>query len=158
MTLNDNDRIHITRTFRQAPERVFAAFSTARAVAAWLSPAPDIAIHVEQFEFWVEGRYRFAYSLPDGAIARLGGCFLRIDPPRTLSFSWTWEAPDPHAGQDTLVRIELEPVVPAGTQLSLLHDRLAAPGMCARHQQGWDGTLNRLSVFLTTIGTETELS
>ena len=139
--------IRVEREFAHSPERVFAAFSTARAVAAWMSPAPQIAPAVRQWDFQREGRYRIEYGLPDDQTLALFGTFLRIEPPAALSMTWQWQEPDPHAGILSHVAIAISPFA-GGSRLLIEHSRLDGEGMPDRHNAGWLGALHRLDDFL----------
>ena len=141
------DSLTIERIYKHPVERVFSAFSSRTAIAAWLSPAPDILIDVLEFNFVPEGRYRYQYRLPDGLEAELTGQFIAIHAPNRLSFSWKWLPPDPHADVDSLVTVVIEPIH-GGSRLTVHHEKLSASGMSERHSEGWNGALNRLEIYI----------
>ncbi|MCB2089629.1 MAG: SRPBCC domain-containing protein [Sphingomonadaceae bacterium] len=149
MTAIGEDSLTITRHFAHPPEKVFAAFASAEAIAQWLAPHNSISLTVEAFHFASEGAYRFCYAKPDEGDLHLEGRFLTIDRPRRLSFSWCWLPPDIHAGIKSLVEIDFAPV-PQGTKLTLHHSRLAELNMPQRHAEGWLGALGRLEQLLAT--------
>jgi len=145
-----NDRavpVRLQRRFPHAIERVFAAFSTAEAIASWLSPADEITLIVERFHFAVEGAYLFHYLDPNGSRVSLTGRFLTIDPPCRLSMTWQWLPPDVHAGIESVVLVTLAQE-DDGCLLTVLHERLRGVDMPARHAAGWAGALTRLSHYL----------
>ena len=144
-----SDAVLLERQLCHAPERVFAAFTSAKAVAAWLSPAPEIAPDVRQWDFRREGEYIIAYPLPGAASLVLFGTFLRIEPPAFLSMTWQWREPDPHAGVLSHVAITIART-DTGSALQINHTRLESAGMPERHGDGWVGALQRLDQFLTT--------
>jgi uncharacterized protein YndB with AHSA1/START domain len=145
----DPAAVEIRQRLRAPPQTVFAAFAEARLVSRWLTPSPDIDLHVETFEFRVGGAYRFDYHLPDGAVVVVRGAFRTIVPPSRIVFSWTIDPPDEHAGIDSEVTVTIAPERD-GTLLVIRHARLAMPGAAARHAQGWRGTLDRLTALLAT--------
>jgi uncharacterized protein YndB with AHSA1/START domain len=95
----------------------------------------------------VHGRYRFRYHQPSGGSDVVTGAFREIAPPRRLAFTWTWEPPDPHAGIETLVTIELA-ADGDGTLVVVTHEQFPDQGTRDRHQSGWLSTLPRLSEVL----------
>jgi hypothetical protein len=56
--------------------------------------------------------------------------------PRRLAFKWTWEPPDPHAGVETLVTIDLYEKE-GGTKLALTHARFPTAQLMRQHESGW---------------------
>ena len=85
--------------------------------------------------------HRHAASRPDGAPVRLGQ-YCRVDAPRTLSFTWSWE---PHVAsmRETQVTLEFDPEA-GGTALVLTHERFRSEPDKDSHAQGWRGCLDRL--------------
>lgn len=143
----DEHQVVIRRVFRQKRDVVFAAFTTAEAIAQWMSPDPNIDLEVLSFDFRVGGTYLYEFALQDGTRLRLTGMFKRIEPEKLLSFSWEWLEPDPHAGVQSLVVVEFRDLSTM-TELIITHTKLAASGMPDRHNQGWGGALQRLHAFL----------
>lgn len=134
---------------------VFDAFASAHAMEQWFSPASDIATKIIEFDFRSGGRYRIAFSLPDGTETSLRGEFTRIDRPIQLCFTWRWEKPDPHAGLDTFVTIDF---IDKGaiTEIVVSHAKMEDSEARDRHSAGWWGALERLHAWLelTTVRTE----
>jgi uncharacterized protein YndB with AHSA1/START domain len=128
-------------------EAVFRALSDPQSLARWFSPSEDIGTEVLDFDFRSGGRYRFGFHLPDGRVSVVAGRYRQIVPPATLVFTWTWEAPDPHAGVDTLVTVELREGA-GETELTVVHERFPDAETRDRHDEGWAGTLDRLAGFL----------
>ncbi|MEO9600780.1 SRPBCC domain-containing protein [Parasphingorhabdus sp.] len=141
--------VALTRTYNHPRNKVFNAFSSAEALAQWLSPSDAIHMSVHKFNFIIEGGYEYGFEVPGEGELRLTGQFLEIKPPDRLSFSWQWQEPDPHAGIDSHVLVEFFDD-PVGTRLSLTHTRLDGAGMTQRHRSGWEGSLHRLDVHLSS--------
>jgi uncharacterized protein YndB with AHSA1/START domain len=133
-----------------ATSRVFAAFADPSLVSRWLTPSPDVALRVVQFDFRVGGAYRFAYDVPGGATMFVNGLYRTIEPPTTIVFSWNIEPPDEHAGVRSEVTVTLTPQG-AGTDLRIRHAQLTLPGACERHEAGWRGALNHLAALLPDV-------
>jgi uncharacterized protein YndB with AHSA1/START domain len=126
---------------------VFAALSDPKLVCRWLSPAPEIALTVLEFDFRVGGAYRFRYDVPGGQTTAVNGVYRCIEPPSRLVFSWNIEPPDEHAGLASLVTVRIMPDGD-GTALVIRHERLTRAGAATRHAEGWRGALDRLTVLL----------
>jgi uncharacterized protein YndB with AHSA1/START domain len=133
-----------------APSRVFAAFADPALVSRWLTPSPDVALRVVQFDFRVGGTYRFAYDVPGRPTMFVNGRYQTIEPPSTIVFSWNIEPPDEHAGVRSEVTVTLTPRG-TGTDLRIRHAQLTMPGACARHEAGWRGALHHLVALLPDV-------
>ena len=124
-------------------ELVFKAFTDPLILPRWFSPGPEITMAVLAHELRPGGRYRFRYQQPDGTISIVAGEFVAIAPPERLVFTWTWEAPDPHAGIKTLVTVAILDRDP-GSEVVVTHERFPDEISRARHDEGWRNTLARL--------------
>lgn len=152
MNILNQDSLKIERNYPHSVETVFAAFSQAEALSAWLSPDPSISMRVDEFNFAPEGRYACTFLPPDGSELLLNGQFLTIDPPNFLSFTWEWLHPDPHAGVQSMVQIWFMSAGDDngdGTKVRLEHIQLAARGMVDRHHGGWIASLEHLNTYLS---------
>lgn len=138
-------RVEVRRRLSAPVERVFNAFADPALVAQWLTPSPDIELHVLAFEFREGGSYRFAYEVADGSRMVVHGRYLRIEPPRCIVFSWRIEPPDEHAGIDSEVSVLLEPTSEGVTELIIRHERWDRADAEARHFAGWSGALDQLA-------------
>ncbi|WP_420414574.1 SRPBCC family protein [Roseibium sp.] len=137
----------VRRIIKADPETVFEAFSKAEALQKWFSPHPEITLEVLEFQFWEGGTYRFRYSMRDGSTPVLGGRFERIKPHQKLAFTWTWEAPDPHADIPTIVSIEF--LAREGTtEIVLTHAQIPSEAIADRHAAGWEATFDHLETAL----------
>jgi uncharacterized protein YndB with AHSA1/START domain len=139
----------VRRRLAATPDKVFAAFAEPGLVARWLTPSPEIALTLLQFDFRVGGRYRFAYHLPEGGTVIVGGAYRCIEPPSRIVFSWVIQPPDEHAGIDSEVTITITPDQ-GGSALHIRHEKLTRNGAAARHAEGWGGALDRLAMLLET--------
>ena len=137
------DAAEVRRRLAAAPARVFAAFADASLVSRWLTPSPDVALTVLEFDFRVGGGYRFAYAVPGRGTMFVNGVYRTIEPHSTIAFSWNIEPPDEHAGVRSEVTITLTPQG-AGTDLLIRHEQLTPPGAAERHAAGWQGAVDQL--------------
>ena len=140
--------ITVRRLIPAGRTRIFEAYSRPDILVRWFTPHRDISLEVLDFQFVPEGRFRLRFTMPDGTQKLVHGSYELIAPPDRLAFSWTWEAPDPHAGVATRVEIELRDEG-AATEVVLTHDRLASEEVGVRHAEGWEGMLLRLETWLS---------
>lgn len=125
---------------------MFAAFADPQLVRRWLTPSPEIALTVLQFDFRVGGAYRFAYRASDGQIMTVGGSYRFIESPSRIVFSWIIEAPDEHAGIESEVIVTITPDGD-GAELLIRHEQLARIDAVERHAEGWRGALDQLTTL-----------
>ncbi len=137
----------VRRRFAAAPDTVFAAFADAALVSRWLTPSPEVALTVLNFDFRVGGSYRFAYHIPSGETMFVNGTYRVIEPPSTIVFSWNIEPPDQHAGIQSDVTVTLTRAG-SGTELRIRHQKLTQTGAAARHAEGWRGAIDQLTAVL----------
>ena len=139
----DENVAEVRRRLAASPAKVFAAFAEASLVRRWLTPSPNVALTVLEFDFRVGGAYRFAYSVPGRATMFVNGVYRTIEPLSTIVFSWNIEPPDDHAGVRSEVTITLTQQG-TGTDLLIRHERLTLPGAAERHAAGWQGAVDQL--------------
>ncbi len=133
--------------YEAPPSAVFRAFTERALLVRWFAPSPDTRLEVLAHELRVNGGYRFRYHHPSGGSDVVAGTFREISPAKRLVFTWTWEPPDPHAGIETLVTIELS-ADGGGTLVVVTHERFPDQATQERHRSGWSSTLPRLSQVL----------
>jgi uncharacterized protein YndB with AHSA1/START domain len=135
--------LSVRRTYTAPPDVVFRALTERDLLERWFRPSPDVTVRVEDLDPRVGGRYRFVFHLPGDQRSVVIGEYRVVARPRQLAFTWTWEPPDPHAGIDTLVTIDLSEK-DGGTELVLTHAGFPTEEAKRRHEQGWSGGLDAL--------------
>lgn len=133
----------IERILPASPEEVFAAWTTPRRMADWMSP---VGRAEAETDLRVGGSFLVIMAGPDSRIEHTG-TYLEVDPPRRLVFTWVspFTGPEP-----SLVTVELHPHGD-GTRLTLSHERLPSD-IVESHRGGWDTMLERLAGVLVTEG------
>jgi uncharacterized protein YndB with AHSA1/START domain len=140
---NSSLTVTVRHRYGAPREVVFRAFSESALLTQWFSPSPDIAVEILDHELRPGGRYRFRYLLASGETNIVTGVFREISRPTRLMFTWTWEAPDPHAGTETVVTIDFI-ADHGGTLVVVTHRGFPDGATRDRHYHGWLTTLARL--------------
>jgi len=136
--------IRLEQRINAPAEQVFAAWIDPSSMTNWYAPTDDFKPTQAEVDLQVGGRYRVAMFPPDREEpAVVTGQYCRIDPPRSLSFTWSWVSPraDTH---ETQVTLEFHAQGDA-TDLVLTHERFRDESLRSQHAQGWQGCLERLS-------------
>ena len=127
---------------RPAPE-VFAAWSSAEALASWFAPMA-VSRPIVEMEFEVDGHYSIEMHLAQGAVFTTRGVFQKIVPDKEIAMTWYCDAfPDP----ETLVTV-LFVAIPGGTRVSVVHERFETEATCTDHRYGWQACLSELKNVL----------
>lgn len=142
--------VTVQRRYRASPETLFRLFTEPAMLSRWFSPTEDITTEVVEHDLREGGTYRIGFRFPSGKTNFVTGRFREIAPPHRLVFTWSWEEPDPHAGFETRVVIDL---VPRGgeTEVLVRHERFPDQETRSRHEGGWNGTLDRLQKLLRKV-------
>lgn len=140
--------LRLERRVAARPEKVFAAWTKAEAVARWFSPNDEYTVVVTAMDLKVGGRYRIEMRHKGGNVSVVGGVYREIEAPHRLVYSWCWED-KPQMGE-TQVTVKFEPDGDH-TRLLLLHERFLNSDDCQRHQMGWNGSLGRLDHALPSL-------
>jgi len=136
-------QLSVRRWYRARPDVVFRALTEPALLERWFRPSPDVTVKVADLDLRVGGRYRFTFHFPDDRTAAVGGEYRTIARPHLVVFTWTWEPPDPNAGIDTLVTIDLNEK-DGGTELALTHTSFPTEEIMRQHERGWGAVLDSL--------------
>ena len=136
--------LKITRTYAAPREKVFRAWTDPEVMKKWFAPSDEFVVPEVEIDAKVGGRYRIVMRAPDGEYHRVGGVYREYSPPAKLVFSWAWERTPEH---ESLVTIEFKDLGKS-TELTLTHEHFADEAARDKHQQGWNGCLERLQACL----------
>jgi uncharacterized protein YndB with AHSA1/START domain len=135
----------ISRTYPASVERVFKAWTDANQLGQWFAPTDDYTTQAS-VDLEVGHEYRIAITHKGGNIHTILGTYRLIDPPRKLVYTWRWEG-GPMA--DTLVTVDFAPDGNA-TKVTITHEQFTNTEDRDKHNEGWNGCLNRLQRTLTS--------
>ena len=147
MSEEDADRLVVRRFVRASAARCFEAWTDADKLRAWWGPAGVRCTHAE-IDPRVGGRYRIANAMPGGEVLWIEGEFLDIEAPDMLAFTWTI-ASDPTSRELVTVRFEARD---GGTDVVVIHERIADRNKREGHEAGWVGCLEGLATRLEGEG------
>src|SRR5262245_39684406 len=133
----------IKRRLNAPPAKVFAAWTDPEKLKRWFGP-PGVEMLSAESELRVAGRYRFVGRSPNGELHDVSGVYREVVRNQRLVFTWAWKSTPE---RESLVTIELKPD-DDGTLLTLTHEQFFDEAARDRHQQGWNGALNKLETFL----------
>lgn len=130
----------VQRTFAAAPQQLFEAWTTPRAIERWFKPM-GWPSKVTALDLRVGGGYCFELTDHDGMTSCISGKYVEIVAPEKLVFTWSSPSTD---DRETLVTVEFMEQ-DEGTQIVLTHRRLLNHEMVSAHQVGWVAVLNLLA-------------
>jgi uncharacterized protein YndB with AHSA1/START domain len=134
----------VRRVVAATPERLFDAWTSPAELPHWWGPE-SVTCTAAEVDLQVGGRYRIANRLPDGTTLWISGEFECIERPRKLVYTWRVGA-----GSQPLERVTVTfEARSAGTEVVVLHERIADAVTRDRHEQGWLGCLDGLGAYLT---------
>lgn len=142
---DDKTSLQIRRVYKAAVAAVYAAWTDPEQMKHWMGPSDDFGESEVTMDVRVGGHYRIVMHSPDGEVHRVGGVFREVVPNKKLVYTWAWESTPE---RESLVALEFKPSG-QGTELVLAHQRFADPQARDKHQEGWNGCLDRLGRFLS---------
>lgn len=143
MTSDQLPHLNLRRTYAAPPDLVFRAFTEPALLERWFRPSAEVRVEVDELDLRVGGRYRFLFHFPDARRSAVIGEYRALARPHRLAFTWTWEPPDPHAGIDTLVTIDINEKN-GGSEVVLTHASFPTEAIMRQHEQGWGAVLDSL--------------
>ena len=133
----------VRRTIRASPQRVFEAWTTPELLVKWWGPA-GVRCPSADVDLQVGGIYRIGNEMPSGDTVWISGEFEHIDPPNELIYTWQVE-PARSAPERVTVRFEAHA---EGTEVIVVHERIASEPARDQHLAGWNGCLDGLETLL----------
>ena len=90
------------------------------------------------------GRFSVVFRMLNGSEHNPTGVYREVVSEKKLVFTWEWPAmPE----RESLVTFLLKPF-DDGTELTLIHEHLPDEEARKSHEQGWNGFLDKISIFL----------
>ena len=141
------------RLFKASRERLFAAWTDSRLMAAWFGP-PDVSVQSCELDVRVGGTWRLSGGRDGQPLLAVSGKYLEVTPPDRLAFTWAW-----HEGGDfakpreheTEVRLVFKSVGDR-TEMTLTHGPFRDRTGVDNHDRGWTGSFGKLDALLALEG------
>jgi uncharacterized protein YndB with AHSA1/START domain len=133
----------IKRRFPAPPAKVFSAWTDPEKIKRWFGPGAVQCTHAE-FEPRVGGKFTIAAASPDGEKHQVAGVVREFVPNEKVVYTWAWHSTPE---RQSLVTVLFKPDGD-GTLLTLTHEQFADEDARNRHQNGWNGALDKLEKYL----------
>jgi uncharacterized protein YndB with AHSA1/START domain len=135
--------VFIVRRLKAPPAKVWAAITQPHLMMQWWGPDAGPTLNVEAV-VRPGGRFSVVFRLLNGDEHNPTGIYQDVVPEKKLVFTWDLPGmPEPKS----LVTFLLEPF-DGGTKLTLTHEHLPDEEARRSHEDGWNGLLDKLPVFL----------
>jgi uncharacterized protein YndB with AHSA1/START domain len=144
-------RVEVRRVIRAGRQRIYEALTNPKEIQKWFGPANVSVLHAEA-DVREGGLYRIETTACQNANggaetimrSRVSGEYLNVIPNLLLRFTWRSEW---NADEETVVTIQLRDVE-NGTEVTVKHEGFTSEMSRDRHEQGWTGTMEKLSSYL----------
>jgi len=154
--LVDKPSLTLTREYAAPPERLWRAWTDAKALMQWWGPGPGEPVSVAELDVRVGGRFRICFGGADGNKHECAGTYQEVAKPSKLVFTWGWPRTTPE--RESLVTI-LFNAKGRGTELVFKHERFFDEKARDDHKRGWTGLLEGLERYLagTVLSAESRI-
>lgn len=137
-----NNSVTLHRVLKSTPEKVYRAFTEAKALAFWLPPYGFLC-EVHTLDVKINGTYRMSFiNFTTGNGHSFGGKFLEIKPNEFLKHTDKFEDPNLPGEMITSVWIKK---VSAGTELKVLQEGIPEVIPADMCYLGWQESLEKLA-------------
>ncbi|VVD80655.1 glutathione S-transferase [Pandoraea terrae] len=150
MTQAATFHLEMNRFVRAPREKVFDAFTSQTALAAWHCPR-GMRVVEARTDARVGGKYRIVMGGRDGAQHIVGGEYQAMDRANFLAYTWSWESGSMPPDLKTLIEVTLTDEE-GGTHLHMRHSGFPDASTRDSHNSGWQSVFNRLSDYLDPAG------
>ena len=140
--------IRLVREYRVTPARLFEAVTQNAELLQWWGH-DNCELPEHQLDFTREGPWFAVMRFGDGSRMKMSGQVTRVDPPRSVGFTWAWHGEDGARGAESHVTFTVE-AAGAGARFTVDHRQLQDAEIAARHEGGWNATLSRLDRLMNT--------
>ena len=144
-------KVEFRRVIRAGRQRVFDAWTRPEELRKWFGPGAIRVAEVDT-EPHAGGSYHMVMKgsidgNPEDAERRVSvvGAYTAIVPGELIAFTWK---PDWTVEDESLVTVRLREVE-GGTELHLIHERIASQNSCGGYSQGWTSCLDKLGNYLS---------
>lgn len=135
------NQVQLHRVFAAPTEKVFKAFTSPEAYAAWLPPYGFLA-KVHQMDFKTGGTYKMSFiNFSTGNGHTFGGEYLEIIPNEFIKHSDRFD--DPNLPGEMIVTIQFKAVI-CGTEITIVQSGIPDAIPVEMCYLGWQESLDKL--------------
>lgn len=145
---DDATTLVIRRLIDASAEDLFEYWTEPAHLMEWWGPN-GVSCDSATIDLRVGGAYRIANRFPDDTVLWISGTFEEIAPPKRLAYTWQLSG----AGvspRDVVERVTVT-FTPrgTGTEVVVVHERIADASTRAGHERGWNECLDALERVIT---------
>ncbi len=133
----------LERSFPVAPETVFDFVTQTKNLLKWWGPE-GMTVPEHNLDLSKVGAWSSVMVNAEGGRHKVTGEVTRVDPPRSVEFTWGWHDENDARGHESRVRFEIEPSDTGGAVFRLIHSDLPDEESAANHNEGWTSSLRKL--------------
>ncbi len=135
--------VTLVRRIKASPAKVWAAITQPELMMQWWGPDAGPTLSAVA-DVRPGGQFSVVFRLLNGQEHNPTGVYQEVVPEKKLVFTWELPGtPEP----ESLVTFQLEPF-DGGVELTLTHEHLPNEEMRRSHEEGWNGLLDKLPIFL----------
>ena len=140
--------VQLVRVFKTTPDRLYAVVTREADILNWFG-YDGMRFPDHQMDLTQRGPWHLTMHAANGTQYRLSGQVTRVDPPRSVSFTWGWIDDTGKRGAESHVTFSIEDAGDGQAQLTIDHRDLPTDEAAERHTQGWSmGAMPRLERYL----------
>src|ERR1700679_53187 len=132
----------IKRRLKAPPAKVYAAWIDPEKVKGWMGG--EFKAKSVEADLRVGGSYRWVMVAASGEEHDVRGVYREVVPNEKLLFTWAWKSTPE---RESLVTVEIKPDG-TGSLMTLTHEQFFDTDARDRHQNGWDGALDKMERVL----------
>ena len=137
-----NNSVSLHRVLKASPEKVFRAFTDARAIASWLPPYGFLCT-VHEMNVQVEGTFRMSFhNFSTGNSHSFGGNYIEVTPNEFLKYTDKFD--DPNLPGEMTTSVWLKKVL-VGTEIKIFQENIPSVIPAEMCYLGWQESLEKLA-------------
>lgn len=133
----------LERNFPLDPKTVFDFVTQTKNLLKWWGPE-GMTVPEHNLDLSKPGAWSSVMLNAEGGRHKVTGKVIKIDPPRSVEFTWGWHDENDARGHESRVRFEVEPNGTGGAIFRLIHSDLPDEESAANHNEGWTSSLRKL--------------
>jgi uncharacterized protein YndB with AHSA1/START domain len=137
-----NNSVSLHRVLKASPEKVYRAFTEAKAIASWLPPYGFLCT-VHEMNVQVDGTFKMSFhNFSTGNGHSFGGKYLEIKPNEFLKYTDKFD--DPGLPGEMITSVDLQKVS-VGTEIKILQENIPSMIPVEMCYLGWQESLEKLA-------------